>query len=118
MQVSTGLSTKLTQTEGLCCANKRLMGFLSAWVQWCLWDGQMEALVEAHGSVTRWRGKVQTICANTGLKNKDWEMGIKMNRKRTCNSDIRNRQKQKSKTCQGVQGCLTAQWVRVLAMQA
>lgn len=57
MQVSTGLSAKLTQTEGLCCANKRLMGFLSAWVQWCLWDGQMEALVEAHGSVTRWRGE-------------------------------------------------------------
>lgn len=40
-QASTSLSATLTQMEGVCSDNNRVVGFLNAW---CLWDSSMAAL--------------------------------------------------------------------------
>lgn len=88
-----------------------------------LWDSQMAALggTQVYSTLA---GEGSTSVQIQRLKNKDSERWwIKMRRERTCNSDIRDRQKQEeSRSCQSVQGWPIPLWVsiktRALAVQA
>lgn len=92
-QASTSLSATFTQMEGVCSDNNRVVGFLNAW---CLWDSSMAALGGTPVYCTQCGKGSNHLHKYKGRRAETLGDGrSRLEGKRTCNSDIRDRQKQK-----------------------